>query len=193
MGRCPTGIEKLSNGILVHLHHVAPINLSARQQFFVVSLHHPRRFRLAIQQHEISHLRNRVSKGLNQRKELAFEEENLRFGIVENISKLLRCKADIQRQQNRPSLKHPVVRFQQSMAIRTEERHPVPRLDSHSPQASSQAPRSLGKFRVGESLVVAHHGRIPGKLFFRIPQAPKRRKWDVHFSVRSRISACPFG
>jgi hypothetical protein len=70
------------------------------------------------------------------------------------------------------------------MAIQTEERHALTRLDAGILQRAAQTRRAIRKLLVRKSLIPANHRRSMRILLLRIAQAPQWCKRNIHKVAR---------
>ena len=140
-------VEQLGHGVLVDVRGQR-FGRGGRQERLVFELGHAAR--LPFDDHEARPAAELRCDLLEERGEVALEEDDLRAGVVEDVGDLVGCQADVDRVEHGARLDDAVVRLQQLVGVVGQERHPLARLDAEPEQGVGQAVRSFGVFPVGE-------------------------------------------
>ena len=107
--------------------------------------------RLAVEHDEDrSRSTRRARDALDERREVAVEEDDLRRGVVEDVLDLVRRQADVDRVEHGARLDHAVVRLEQVVGVEGDERHPVAGRDAELDERVGEAVRPGRECAVGE-------------------------------------------
>jgi ribosomal protein L29 len=108
------------------------------------------------------------------------EEQDRCTGVVENVGQLMGRQPEVQREQNGSGFQHAVVGLQEPVAIQTEKRNPLARLNTALAQRARETAHTNRKLRISEALISTNDSSMIRILPFGVPWKSYGRKWNVH-------------
>ena len=179
-GRGSTGVEELGNCILVPYGVGEGVRTARLDRLLVAEGVKPGEGGLAIQEDMALEVGRVLANFPDEGKELFFQQQQPRFGVVEDVTKIPGGETHVERQEDGAGLHHPVVGFQQAVTIAAEIGHHRSGLDSQRHQEVRQAVDSPAELAVAEAPGSADHRGLAGVELHRTAQEHQGSERDVH-------------
>ena len=180
LGAGAAGVKKLGKRVFVDLHDVGAIGKSGGEQRFVIPVRDPIHVGQFVESEEGFDGRELRPERFDQFEEMALHEEHARAGVIQDISKLLRSKPNVQRQQNGSRFDDTVISFEQAMAVGAQKGHAVARPNAGFTQGACKPAYARGKLRVGKPLFSTHHCGSLRILLLGVAEKANRCQRNVH-------------
>ena len=179
-GRGSTGVEQLGNRVLLLNNVGEGLRTAPLDGLLVAQGVKPGKAGLAIQEEAVVEVEKIFSNFLDEGQELLFQQQQPRFGVVEDVTEIPGGEAHVERQKDGAGLYHPVVGFQQAVTIAAEIGHHRSGLDSQRHQGVRQSVGSPAELAVAEALGSADHRGLVGVEFHRTAKEHQWSEGDVH-------------
>src|SRR5437868_5023719 len=144
------GVEELSDGVFVVGENIGASGLSSGEQRLIV----------IIERDELLNERAGRMQGFHQGREIIFEHQKARLGMIEDSNQLRRSEADIQGHHYAARLNDAEVAFQELVVIEAEIGDSLAWLYPFGDERRGQPFTPLAKLAIGESALSAYHSNL---------------------------------